>query len=250
MSRDIIPKSVRRGSRVLELPSGYLYKVMHDQSLAVAQSLGRVNSRDVQTLAKPIFYKAVQGASSGKLVISEAKVLAGLDRMQAERTNRQSARTKFEQQNKPQDDEASIGQEAPPTTTAEVRDSGVSDAIWNQLQLLDQERAAQQAVEGVRKKKTIMAQDQPEDNDNNGKENQHKQEQLQQELERRAKETELERLLKLREEAVKQRRKEREAQKRLRTVGVCCMGYRWIMQAQGYRCAGGPHHVSNAKLRL
>ncbi|KAB8199552.1 hypothetical protein BDV34DRAFT_206590 [Aspergillus parasiticus] len=111
-------------------------------------------------------------------------VLAELDRMQAERSNRQSARTRFEQsvtsqqgfafddqsvnplsfaiehnvqnrRNIIQDDEASTGQEAPHIATADVRDSGVSDVIWSQLQrdtlaaeeqekqykqLLDQER--------------------------------------------------------------------------------------------------------------
>ncbi|KAB8277636.1 hypothetical protein BDV30DRAFT_234507 [Aspergillus minisclerotigenes] len=117
-------------------------------------------------------------------------------------------------------------------------------------QLLNQERAARKAVEDIRKEKTTVVHDKTENYDHSEKKKQHEKERLQREIERRAKETELERLRKLREEAEKQRCKEQEAQKKLRTMGVCCMGFRWITQAQGYRCAGGSHYVSNAKLGL
>ncbi|BAE61204.1 unnamed protein product [Aspergillus oryzae RIB40] len=117
-------------------------------------------------------------------------------------------------------------------------------------QLLNQERAARKAVEDIRKEKTTMVYDQTENCDDSEKKKQHEKERLQREIETRAKEAELERLRKLREEAEKQRCKEQEAQKKLRTMGVCCMGFRWIKQAQGYRCAGGSYYVSNAKLGL
>jgi hypothetical protein len=47
-----------------------------------------------------------------------------------------------------------------------------------------------------------------------------------------------------------ERRKEAEAQQKLRQMGVCCMGYRWIKQTGGYRCAGGAHWVDDAALKL
>ncbi len=48
------------------------------------------------------------------------------------------------------------------------------------------------------------------------------------------------------------RRKEQEvqAQKKLREMGVCVAGYRWIKQASGYRCEAGGHFVSDAQLGL
>lgn len=64
-------------------------------------------------------------------------------------------------------------------------------------QLLDQDRAARQAIEDVRKKTDTVAQDHTDNNDDNEKKKQHEQERLQREVERRAKESELERLRKL-----------------------------------------------------
>ncbi|KAI6040717.1 P-loop containing nucleoside triphosphate hydrolase protein [Pisolithus marmoratus] len=52
---------------------------------------------------------------------------------------------------------------------------------------------------------------------------------------------------KQREEALRQNKIE-EAQKRLRTMGVCPVGYQWIRMGSGWRCAGGSHFVSDAQL--
>ena len=46
------------------------------------------------------------------------------------------------------------------------------------------------------------------------------------------------------------KRREAQAQQKLRSMGVCPVGYRWIKQASGYRCAGGSHYVSDAELGL
>jgi len=67
------------------------------------------------------------------------------------------------------------------------------------------------------------------------------QERIRVELERRRKEAELEAL-------ERERQKEREANKKLKTMGVCPMGYSWIKQASGYRCAGGSHFISDRAL--
>lgn len=47
-----------------------------------------------------------------------------------------------------------------------------------------------------------------------------------------------------------QRRQEEQAQVKLRQMGVCPVGFRWIKQDGGYRCAGGSHWVGNASLGL
>lgn len=51
-----------------------------------------------------------------------------------------------------------------------------------------------------------------------------------------------------REAAELERRKERQAQQKPRKMGVCCMGFPWIRQSTGYRCAGSSHFVSNEQL--
>jgi chemotaxis protein histidine kinase CheA len=52
-----------------------------------------------------------------------------------------------------------------------------------------------------------------------------------------------------REEAEK-RKKEAQVQQKLRCIGLCVAGFRWIPQASGYRCAGGTHFVDNAALGI
>ena len=47
-----------------------------------------------------------------------------------------------------------------------------------------------------------------------------------------------------------ERKKEMKAQAKLREMGVCPVGYRWIKQHSGYRCAGGYHFVPNGQLGL
>ncbi|VDC00512.1 unnamed protein product [Peniophora sp. CBMAI 1063] len=49
-----------------------------------------------------------------------------------------------------------------------------------------------------------------------------------------------------------EQRKKREAeiQRRLQRMGLCVMGYEWIAESGGYRCAGGTHFVSNAELDI
>lgn len=47
-----------------------------------------------------------------------------------------------------------------------------------------------------------------------------------------------------------ERKKEQLAQMKLRQMGVCVQGYKWIKQAGGYRCAGGAHFIPDAQLGL
>ncbi|GME34132.1 NFX1-type zinc finger-containing protein 1 [Neofusicoccum parvum] len=66
------------------------------------------------------------------------------------------------------------------------------------------------------------------------------------ELERKRKElADIERRRKKMEE---EKRKEAKKQACLKRMGVCPVGYRWIKQSSGYRCAGGSHWVSGADI--
>ncbi|KAM6493118.1 hypothetical protein JOM56_011252 [Amanita muscaria] len=46
------------------------------------------------------------------------------------------------------------------------------------------------------------------------------------------------------------RRQEAQVQRKLRSMGVCPVGYQWLPHGGGYRCAGGSHFVSNAQLGI
>jgi AAA+ superfamily predicted ATPase len=46
------------------------------------------------------------------------------------------------------------------------------------------------------------------------------------------------------------RKKEQQAQAKLKQMGVCPVGYQWIKQSGGYRCAGGSHWVTDGQLGL
>ena len=51
----------------------------------------------------------------------------------------------------------------------------------------------------------------------------------------------------MRMQSIKQKR-EKAVQEKLRNLGVCCQGYPWFKQAEGYRCAGGSHYIGNDRL--
>ena len=165
---------------------------------------------------------------------------------------------------------------APPEPTQEVkeeesdgRDPGVSDAVWRQLQAdqaaaAEEQKRREEAIEKTRKEL---------------REAQEAQEKAQREIAKALEEAQLadrkrqdeimkkleeERLreaaaraerarkaaeLKAKEEAERlERLREAKAQAKLREMGVCPVGYRWIKQANGYRCAGGTHYVTDAQL--
>jgi hypothetical protein len=143
------------------------------------------------------------------------------------------------------------------------RDTGVSDETWTQLQadiranelaqkksqdaIVDLEQQLETAVteQEARAQETI-----PDDGDDEENERKRRHEELRiRALEaRHAKQEAEEKLRKAREEADRKRKEEAQAQKKLRDMGVCPVGFRWIKQRTGYRCAGGSHFVSNSEL--
>lgn len=151
------------------------------------------------------------------------------------------------------------------TEATESRDPGVTDEIWSQLQedkareeawehdyqrLLEKERNAREAVKEAREKEEPHANQAPKEREEEDDEERwrREQERLRRELGRRAIEDDLDKLQKQRQKEQEHRKHEQKAQQKLRDMGVCPVGYRWIKQASGYLCAGGSHYVSNEQL--
>jgi hypothetical protein len=67
--------------------------------------------------------------------------------------------------------------------------------------------------------------------------------------ERQRREEQLAAMEKALRRAEEDRKKEAVAQAKLRSLGVCVAGFRWVKQSGGYRCAGGSHYVSDSQLR-
>jgi hypothetical protein len=101
------------------------------------------------------------------------------------------------------------------------RDAGVSDEIWEQLQL---DRRAEEEREEAYQQLLKAKQDASE--------------------ERR------EIILKQLLEEERRRKAEAEARRKLEKMGVCPAGFAWIKQASGYRCAGGSHYMSVEQLGI
>lgn len=100
-----------------------------------------------------------------------------------------------------------------------IRDAGVTDEEWDQLQR-DREAEDQQEQEY---QDLLKAQQE-------------------------AREEDRQKILKRLLEEEERRRKAAEARKKLETFGMCPAGYHWIKQSGGYRCAGGSHFMSEAAL--
>ena len=92
----------------------------------------------------------------------------------------------------------------------------MSDEVWEQLQ---QDRKAQEV-----------------------RDNEHRR--LKEEAEK-ASETAREKIVQRLLEEERKRKEELEKQKKLASSGLCPMGYAWIKQSGGYRCAGGSHWMSD-----
>ena len=266
------------------------------------------NARDVGTLANSVYGQLLRTADSSSLEpmrLTETSILTALNVMIIERSKRdkdlvanlpvqihppiQTAPPQTQNAPPPPKTETQTSQgssqtkdpppEEPPReeqdpgiSSADPRDPGVSDEVWERLQLDKQAAAALEAhhhellarqaeleaehtreqeeerrlrEEGLRRRQaaTEEAEARRLAAEEDEAKRRFEQERLQRESEWRKKQEELARL-------ERERKKEEAAQKKLRTLGVCVMGFRWIKQAGGYRCAGGSHYVSDAQLGL
>lgn len=155
-------------------------------------------------------------------------------------------------------------------TVEDRRDAGVSDATWAQLQadkkaaelyterqeemIREQQESLKVAEEAEAKVaaeskalQEIQTKNEAEALELLRKREEARIKELEAKAQREKIEQELERRRKVEEERKKQ---EAKAQVKLRQMGVCPMGFRWIKQGGGYRCAGASHFVTDAELGL
>ena len=169
-------------------------------------------------------------------------------------------------------------EQSPPESVQEVeeeesaqRDPGVTEAVWKRLQAdkavaIEEQKRREEAIERVQKELLDAREAQERAHREivraleearlaGVKRQQEIMKKLEEErlreaatrAERARKAAELE----AKEEAESLRRQqEAKAQEKLRHMGVCPVGYRWIKQAGGYRCAGGSHFVTDSQLGL
>jgi hypothetical protein len=124
-----------------------------------------------------------------------------------------------------------VPEDNPHEAVTSIRDAGVSDAIWSQLQ-----KDAQKAEEEKRECQRLAEEE----------------EALRQWLKRCAdakRERELAEIERKRQELEEKLRRQALEQEKLAKMGVCPAGFHWIRQSGGYRCAGGSHWVSDGQMQ-
>ena len=162
------------------------------------------------------------------------------------------------------------------TSTSHVlRDSGVSDDDWNQLQadkLAAEEQKRRAKEEESRLQRELKkARDEERRAEERAKlraaaleqakqqaaADKAMQEKLQRELEaarrreaevKAARERAMAELKQKQQEESQRLRREQEIRRRLHRSGRCPMGYRWVKQSGGWRCEGGSHFVNDSQL--
>jgi hypothetical protein len=153
------------------------------------------------------------------------------------------------------------------------RDEGVSDETWAQLQIdiredelahkqtqdavsnleqqvktaADNQQACEQ--EAARSKPTAWGDD-SDDKEFQEQKRRHEEARLRALMARIAQRDAEDKLRKAREEEDRQRKERARIQQKIRKMGVCPVGFRWIKQSGGYRCAGGTHFVTNGQLGI
>ncbi|KAI1455995.1 P-loop containing nucleoside triphosphate hydrolase protein [Annulohypoxylon moriforme] len=243
------------------------------------------NARDVQTLAKSVFSKIMKSKKPDpNKVVPEDLVVEVIKAMIKERTDRAAAthanamghpslpiqlREAFQEPPPPPQTSTSTkidtappeekpeeppkdkdGPENPANNPASIRDAGVSDAVWDQLQLdrLASEQRQRELAETQRKAAELERKvREQEEALQRQKDEAKRREQLRVLEQMRVRREIEERKRKEREEAMM---KEKEAQMKLKRMGCCPMGYDWIQQSGGYRCAGGSHWMADSDLGI
>ncbi|EFQ25846.1 ATPase [Colletotrichum graminicola] len=225
---------------------------------ALSKQPSWASARDVETLAKSIFLKALESREGQYITVTEAVVETELDKMLDERDARGKQAGTMRGMPGPQDmpmatpppqtphnittqHQTAVQEEevtyTPPESPVEeveeveeeeeggrgkhkaIRDVGVSDEVWEQLEKdkkAEEEREAKYQAMTEAKRRAVGA----------------------------AREAILRQLI----EEEERRRQEEEQRKKAAMMGRCPVGYHWIKQAQGFRCAGGSHFISDEQL--
>jgi ferric-dicitrate binding protein FerR (iron transport regulator) len=100
-----------------------------------------------------------------------------------------------------------------------IRDAGVSDEVWEQL---ERDRAEEQRREEAYKKLK--------------------------EAQKSASDSARKRIIQQLVEAEGRRKMEAARKAKLMAMGSCPVGYQWIKQNGGYTCAGGSHYMSDKQV--
>lgn len=157
-------------------------------------------------------------------------------------------------------------QVSPPS---DLRDTGVTDAIWNQLQAdkaaeeLARTRtanavaAAEEATRVAAAEAAALAQEvarlaaeKAQHDQLQELKRRREKARLREVAAKRARDEAEDRVRRARAEVERARKEEARVQAKLREIGVCVAGFRWIKQAGGYRCAGGTHFVTDGELGI
>lgn len=231
----------------------------------LSQGKDWASARDVKEVGKAIFRETMirdkEGLATGRLTLKMNVVEGELERMLQERRSRQMEITNdtfhclgqppplfspLNQEtlrpastaatspgpkgpNTPKTDEGDAAKRKPEAVRAKhtprdgneaIRDTGVSDAVWEQLQ---RDRQAEEQ-----------------------REKEH--DQLVKAKQMATKDAEREKIVKRLVEEEERRKKQEAVRQKLMTMGLCPAGYTWIRQAEGYRCVGGSHYMSDANL--
>ncbi|KAK1981578.1 ATPase [Colletotrichum cereale] len=231
-----------------------------DEIVSIFRALSKqpswASARDVGTLAKSIFLTALKSREGPCITVTEAVIETELDKMLDERDARgrqahtirgmsglqglptappvPQAPDQITTQHRMAVEREEVTYTPPESPVEEmkeeegeeeggkrkaVRDAGVSDEVWEQL---EKDKEAEEAREA---KYRAMV-----------------------ETKRKAVGAAREAILKELVEEEERRKEEEEQRKKAAMMGRCPMGYDWIKQAQGFRCAGGSHFISDELL--
>lgn len=218
----------------------------------LSEQPGWANARDVESLAKSMFDEALKAVQKGHLCITGEIVEEEMEKMLRERRSRAEQARDLGRQ--PPGHSFELPTQAPPTdqciqmvqqtataasqeveeapsdgdeeseardcaSKVAIRDAGVSDEVWDQLELdkkAEEERNAKYKALAKAKKEAKGA----------------------------AREKILKELL----EEEERREREEKQRKKAEMLGRCPVGYHWIKQEGGYRCAGGSHFISDDQI--
>jgi hypothetical protein len=131
------------------------------------------------------------------------------------------------------------------------RDPGVSDSVWSALEadkrkVIDENRIYEETKEMLEEAEKRFFENESGDDLSDGD---HDDDLVNAARYRREQERiEYEKLRRQKEEMERRQQHEMKMQQKLRRLGICPAGFRWIKQDAGYRCGGGSHFVSDATL--